>query len=263
MAFIQCGFRSQILDLDMGMNVILPHDHIVWQKQIENGTKKPRVLYLLHGLTDDQTGWQRKTSIERYVEGRDLAVVMPTVHRSFYSNTHTGYPYMDFMALELPRLICSMFNVSDKREDTFIAGLSMGGYGALKLALTFPETYSLVASLSGAVNLAGIKDRLNNPDIPDMMRHDIINAFGEGGAAKDSADDLIYLSRKLAASDLPKPKIMQYCGTEDFLYQDNLIFRDAVTPLGFDYTYGEGPGGHLWNYWDARILDVLSVIWQK
>ena len=261
MAFIQCGFRSQILELDMGMNVILPQDHGAWKSYSKNGTKKPRVLYLLHGLSDDQTGWLRKTSIERYVEGRDLVVVMPTVHRSFYSNTRTGYRYMDFMALELPKLIGEFFNVSDKREDTYIAGLSMGGYGAFKLALTYPEQYSIAASLSGAVNIASIQGNLGNAGIPDITRNDIINAFGKDGAAAGSDDDLIYLARKLAESNSPKPKLIQYCGTEDFLYQDNIIFRDAVSPLGFDYTYGEGKGEHVWSYWDARIQDVLKTIW--
>jgi len=263
MAFLQCGFRSQILDLDMGMNIFLPQDHAAWKSMARNGSGKPRVLYLLHGLTDDQTGWQRKTSIERYIEGRDLAVVMPTVHRSFYSNTKTGYPYMDFMALELPKLVSTFFNVSDKREDTFIAGLSMGGYGAFKLALTYPEQYSLAASLSGAVNIASVRGNLDNQNIPDMMYHDIVNAFGAGGAKKDSADDLMYLARKLSQSASPKPKLMQFCGTEDFLYEDNIIFRDTVRPMGFDYTYSDGEGGHTWSYWDARIQDVLNVIWES
>ena len=101
---------------------------------------------------------------------------------------------------------------------------------------------------------------LDYANIPDMTRRDIINAFGEDGAAAGSDDDLMHLARKLADSALPKPKLIQYCGTEDFLYEDNIIFRDAVAPLEFDFTYGESEGGHTWAYWDARIQDVLSAI---
>jgi S-formylglutathione hydrolase FrmB len=97
------------------------------------------VLYLLHGLSDDDTAWLRRTSIERYVSELGLAVVMPQVHRSFYSDELHGLRYWTFLSDELPQLVDSFFHVSTRREDTFVAGLSMGGYGALKWALRQPS----------------------------------------------------------------------------------------------------------------------------
>jgi S-formylglutathione hydrolase FrmB len=111
------------------------------------------VLYLLHGLSDDHTAWSRYTSIGRYAEAAGLAVVMPAVHRSFYANESAGHRYWDFVSEELPEVVRTFFQVSDRSEDTFVAGLSMGGYGAVRLALTFPGRYAAAASMSGALDI--------------------------------------------------------------------------------------------------------------
>ena len=107
------------------------------------------MLYLLHGLSDDHTAWLRYTSIERYATARGLAVVMPAVHRSFYADEAHGHAYWHFVSEELPAIVAAFFRLSERREDTFVAGLSMGGYGALKLGLHHPERFAAVASLSG------------------------------------------------------------------------------------------------------------------
>ena len=113
------------------------------------------MLYLLHGLSDDHTAWLRYTSIERYATARGLAVVMPAVHRSFYADEAHGHAYWQFVSEELPRIVAAFFRLSERPEDTFVAGLSMGGYGALKLGLHHPERFAAVASLSGAVDVRG------------------------------------------------------------------------------------------------------------
>jgi S-formylglutathione hydrolase FrmB len=137
MALIHCNFFSEVLKLSTSMYVILPQRT---QNQIgmQGTVKKDKhpTLYLLHGLSDDHTIWLRRTSIERYVANLGLAVVMPEVHRSFYTDMVNGYNYWTFISEELPEIARSFFPLSDKREDNFVAGLSMGGYGAFKLALS-------------------------------------------------------------------------------------------------------------------------------
>ena len=146
MALLSWNFHSDTLGISASANVILP------QAAVEKGEKLP-VLYLLHGLSDDHTNWQRRTSIERYADPLGLAVVMPAVNRSFYANMAHGPRYWDFISEELPQLAQSFFPLSDKRADTFVAGLSMGGYGAFKVALSHPDRYAAAASLSGTVDV--------------------------------------------------------------------------------------------------------------
>src|SRR5215210_7925966 len=128
MALLRCDFFSDVLELSTSMTVILPQSTT---GQIgmagRSGSGAPPVLYLLHGLSDDDTIWLRRTSIERYVAPLGLAVVMPQVHRSFYTDMASGWRYWTFLSEELPDLVGSWFQVSQRREDTFVAGLSMGG----------------------------------------------------------------------------------------------------------------------------------------
>jgi S-formylglutathione hydrolase FrmB len=235
------------------MTVILPQNtsNQIGMKGVAKQKKHP-VLYLLHGMSDDHTIWLRRTSIERYVSGMGLAVVMPAVHRSYYADMACGPKYWTFVSEELPRIVQSFFPISDKRQDTFAAGLSMGGFGAFKLALSHPERFAAAASLSGALDTAALYDRWG---APKSKERDAI--FGK--KIKNTDNDLVYLSEKLAKSDKPRPKLFQCCGTEDFLYGDNLKFRDHIEELGtFKLHYEEGPGSHEWGFWDANIQKVLS-----
>ena len=142
MAFLRVDFYSEALGSGTGMNVLLPEAAQGIGFDASAGTGALPVLYLLHGLSDDHTAWMRRTSLERYAASRRLAVVMPCGGRSFYTNEAHGGRYWDFISEELPRAVQSFFPVSRRREDTFAAGLSMGGYGALKLALRHPDRYA-------------------------------------------------------------------------------------------------------------------------
>ena len=137
MPLIHCNFFSHALGMCVSMDVILPLSK--WQSGAQADTAPCPTLYLLHGYSDDHTIWQRRTSIERYVDPLNLAVVMPTVHLSFYTDMAVGLPYWTFLSEEVPYAARSMFNLSAAREDNFAAGLSMGGYGAFKLALARPD----------------------------------------------------------------------------------------------------------------------------
>lgn len=252
MALIHCDFFSQVLGLSTSMTVILPQPAVSTGKPAARQRKHP-TLYLLHGLSDDHTIWQRRTSIERHVEAMGLAVVMPSVHRSFYTDMASGYRYWTFISEELPALARSFFSLSEARQDNFVAGLSMGGYGAFKLALTYPDRYAAAASLSGALDMAQAA-KLGDP----TWQAEIRLIFGPPNRVAGSENDLFYLAKQVAAAKGPKPRLYQWCGTEDFLCADNTRFRNLAQTLNLPLTYEECPGDHQWKYWDQQIQRVLD-----
>ncbi len=256
MALINCDFFSEVLGLSTSMCVILPQNtkNQIGMKGSSSKDKYP-VLYLLHGLSDDHTIWQRRTSIERYVADKGIAVIMPNAGRSFYTDMDHGYNYFTFLTEELPEIARAFFPLSEKREDTFAAGLSMGGYGAFKLALSNPEKFAAAASLSGAVNIAGTT---TNKDNDVVKNSELTNIFGDLGSLKESKHDLMYLADKVSKSKGPKPDLYQCCGTEDFLYKDNITFRDYIKNTSLSLTYEEEPGTHEWGYWDRKIQRVIE-----
>lgn len=257
MALLHTHFFSRTLGLSCSMDVILPEAGQgigMDAAQDQTAGQALPVLYLLHGLSDDHTIWQRRTSIERYAASRRLAVVMPSVHRSFYTDQAHGYRYWTFISEELPQVVRNFFHVSDQREDTFAAGLSMGGYGALKLGLRRPDRYAAVASLSGAVDLSHFIGS-DDPLIAEEGRL----IFGSLSQYLGSDDDLAALAQRTAASGVAKPDIFMACGSGDFLYEHNLAFRPYLEQLGYKVTWREKEGAtHEWGYWDELIVQVLD-----
>lgn len=253
MALIECRFFSEVLGLSTSMTVILPQQtrNQIGMETVQVKEKHP-TLWLLHGMSDDDSIWLRRTSIERYVAPLGIAVVMPQVHRSFYVDMEYGYNYWTFLSEELPQIARSFFPLSEAREDNFVAGLSMGGYGALKWALRQPERFAAAASLSGGVNRA--KPPAQNSPAGFKDYHLV---FGDK-KVEGTENDLFWLIKQADQSVGPKPKIYQCCGTEDFLYEDNVLFRDACRKTNLDFTYEEEPGTHEWGYWDQKIQDVLN-----
>lgn len=257
MAFIQCDFYSKVLGFGTTINVILPGDSKSEQTKISTGEKIGYpTLYLLHGLSDDHTIWGRRSSVERYVRDLNIALVMPDAGRSFYTDMKHGYDYFTFISEELPTIAESFFPLSPKREDRFIAGLSMGGYGALKIALSKPESFAAAASLSGAVDILSIANGLIDEDLTNNLK-EFNNIFGDLDHFTNSPNDLFSLANKSSKLNI-KPKIYLSCGTEDFLYEDNLHFKNHIDKLPFDFTYSEGPGNHHWDYWDPQIRAVID-----
>ena len=249
----EVNFFSETLGLLSSMYVLLP------QRKLKDVTNKRapkyRTLYLLHGHSDDHTAWQRFTSIERYVENLNLAVVMPAVHLSFYDDMAHGGKYWQFISEEVPTLVRDMFSLSSKREDNFVAGLSMGGYGAFKMALTHPERFAAGASLSGALDIRAVVDP-NSERNDKVWLEEMRTVFGDLGKVPGSKHDLFTLAKKASRGSV-KPRLYQCCGTEDELLPDNIHFRDIVRKLPLDLTYEEGPGEHNWAYWDEMIQNVL------
>ncbi|MFA4945261.1 MAG: alpha/beta hydrolase family protein [Lentisphaeria bacterium] len=254
MAWMDCKFFSETLGLSCSMYVLLPQPT---RGQIglagAAGAGRQPVLFLLHGLSDDHTIWLRRTAIERYVAPLGLAVVMPAVDRSFYADMACGgRDYWSFVSEELPALCRGFFPLSARREDNFVAGLSMGGYGAFKLALRHPDRFAAAGSFSGALDMAATWER-NDLQNPRELR----NAFGTPEQFRGSHNDLFALAGRLAAAPGPKPQLYQCCGTEDFLHRDNLAFRDHARKLGLELAYEEEAGTHEWGYWDRKLRRFL------
>ncbi len=213
------------------------------------------VLYLLHGLSDDHTTWVRRTSIERYVAGLPLIVVMPDCQRGWYTDSVSlpTYAFETFIIDDLIEFVDSTFPTRASREGRAIAGLSMGGYGAFKLALKHPDRFCAAASFSGALQI-GKRISNVNEDRDREMR--II--FGEG--VPDSEDVW-----KLAEAVDPKtrPALWFDCGTEDFLIEHNRATHKHFEDLGIPHHYSERPGEHSWALWDEVIQEALGFICEQ
>lgn len=261
MALAHIDFFSEVLGLCCQADVILPQKLQGIGQEGANREGEVPVLWLLHGASDDHTIWQRRTSIERYVAPLGIAVVMPAVQLSFYTNMQYGGRYFDYLTQELPAIMRDFFHFSARREDNFIAGLSMGGYGAFKAALTNPGQYAAAASLSGALDIDALIRRRPKGPAENRAPHqpNLMNLiFGNLKAVKGSQHDLLYLLEKAAEEEVDLPKLYVTCGTEDFLYPDNLTFRGLAQRLGVELTYHEEPGIHEWGFWDRNIQKVLE-----
>ena len=265
MAFFQVNLFSAVLGFPVDVNIFVPtpnSDEVLNNKNSDYFVPgaKFQVLYLLHGAYGDHTDWFRLTSIEKYATIHKLAVVMPAAANSFYQDMETGSAYLTFLTKELPEFVEKMFPISREREDHFVAGLSMGGYGAWKLALTIPEYFSAAASLSGALDLKEIYAQTKEETLSGPFRWNEI--FADPEKIEGSDADLLCLIEKVRAQGLPVPRLYQTVGTEDFIYPANRTMKEHMEKLAekwkLDYTYAEHPGIHDWDFWDTHIQDVLD-----
>jgi putative tributyrin esterase len=223
----------------------------------ENGKlelAKRKVLYLLHGLSEDASAWQRYTCIETIAAAYGIVVVMPSGGRSFYINQPNGQAYFSYLTEELPQFLADVFNLAPRREDTLIAGSSMGGYGAIKAALQHPELYAAAASFSGILSLAVLQLL---PDT-DPRRDEFALLFGDleklVGSEHDPAVWLEHAAEK--TSQLP-PLFISVSRQED-VYLLSGMFHEACQSLGVQSEYHEEDGGHDWLFWDGQIRRFLS-----
>lgn len=245
----QCDFRSSTLNRGVSATVLLPNEEHFPRSA---GDRVP-VVYLLHGRTDDHTAWTRKTALERHGDGHPFAIVMPGADLSFYTNMRHGGAYFSFIAEELPQRMESWFPISGVARHRCIAGLSMGGYGALKVALSQPARWRAAASLSGVLDMA----QFLNSETDPMHRQELDHVFGSEPEISHSEHDLFALLERASLQGDPVPHLHLCCGTEDFLYDHSVRFRDFARRLESPLVYEEGPGAHDWAYWDAVIPSVL------
>lgn len=249
MALIKCDFFSESLGMQTSINVIIPEK--LRKAERKNGFP---VLYLLHGLSDDQNAWINNTRIQQFVQERELIVVMPWAGKSFYTDMKTGDRVFTYITEELPEFVEQMFPVSKQREDKFVAGLSMGGYGAFKIGLALPDKYAAAASLSGALDITYLMNRNNvnlGNELPDAI-------YGLNEMPSQDKDDLFNMIEKHVENGVTLPEMYMICGREDFLYEDNVKFSRHLQNLKVKAKIRWEDGIHDWVFWDKYIEDVLD-----
>ena len=250
MSLINIKFSSGVLKRGTDINVIIPQQTHGYEIGIDSSAHEKsnyKTLILLHGLSDDHTTWIRRTSIERYAAEYGIAIIMPNGDRSFYTDMEYGSKYYTYITEEVPRIAREYLPLSSKREDNFIAGLSMGGYGALKIGMKNPHRFAACAGLSSVADVKSFMEKYA-PDDGKLI-------FGEKGVPE--SEDLFAIAENLNKSTL-KPRIYMGVGTEDFMYEENLRLRDKFKSLDFDFTYRESKGDHCWAFWDEYIRYVLK-----
>jgi len=255
MALIQVNYLSNALVRTVPVNVILPADKVDSKTHgYVQRTKPFKTLYLLHGMFGNYTDWVTNTRVQRWAEERNLAVVMPSGDNMYYVNSLLPFnDYGAFVGEELPAIMRSMFPLSDRREDTFIAGLSMGGFGALRNGFKYADTFSRIGALSSAIT---VLDPNMHPIAGDKA------VFGDlAEAAKtDKNYQVAYaqLKERVAKGEATMPEIYLACGTDDEFITSTRALRDQLTEDGVALTYDEQPGGHEWDFWDAQIKKIID-----
>ena len=250
MALIQVNYMSKALFRIVPINVILPVDRFDADadRYLMDKDHKYKTLYLLHGLLGNYTDWVSQTRIQKWAEEKNLAVVMPSGDNAFYFKSRTPWDdYETFIGEELPEITRRMFPLSDRREDTFIAGLSMGGYGALRNGIVFSDHFSHVAGLSSALHIFDDLSEEANLGLFDNLEE----------ASKTN------LNHKVAAWEMFRnrkeiPRFYMACGRQDDLLKVNMDFRDFLKENGADVTWDEEDAGHDWDFWDSQIRKVLE-----
>lgn len=244
MAFATINYFSQALAKASSFNVVFPAD--------DQAVPRPwAVFYLLHGQSDDHTIWERRTSIERYVAGLPLVVVMPDGYRGWYTNAVNPprYRHEDDLIKDVVGLVDRTFPVRAERAGRAIGGLSMGGYGAVKLGLKHPEMFASVTSHSGALAFprrTTAKAVELSPEFPTVF----------GDHAADGPEDPFALARRVDHGRIPALRFD--CGKDDFLLDDNRSFHRHLESLRVPHEYEEFPGGHDWSYWDAHVREAVA-----
>ena len=259
MALIQVNFVSNALKRTVPLQVILPVDKGDGSGFVNGPEQRYPTLYLLHGLFGNYTDWVSNTRVQMWAEEKNLAVVMPSGDNSFYvDQLGPNNDYGAFIGEELVELTRRMFPLSRRREQTFIGGLSMGGFGALRNGLKYAETFGGIAALSSALHLFEFAP--GDPRREMLMREDACLGDWQQAAASDKnpAVALEELTLRVKAKKAEFPRIYMACGTEDGLLQANRSFRDKLLAAGAPLTSREAPGIHDWNFWDAQLPQVLS-----
>jgi S-formylglutathione hydrolase FrmB len=250
MALLRIDHVPETVKVNLPLNIIIPDPGKMGSVPVAGR----KVLYLLHGLSDDGSAWQRYTAIETIAGLYGLVVVMPSVGRSFYTDQPNGQGYFTYLTDELPRYLKQVFGLSPRREDTLIAGNSMGGYGAFKAAFLHPDLYSAAASLSGVLSLAFIHSYPNDPRRPEFEF-----LFGDVEKLAGSEHDPAAWLERAAARPSNLPRLYMACGRQDDLYPLNIQFHSACQALGIPVEDHEEDGFHDWFFWNTHIQHFLAA----
>lgn len=252
MNFIHCEFPSDTLHAYVPLTVLLP-------KPMSSPLEQPRrrdsypVVYLLHGALESGNNWIYRTDLAELVDQKEIAAVLPSAGNSFYLDEPEGPQYYTYLTEELPEYLGRTFPLSHRREETFIGGLSMGGYGSLYAALRKPRQYSKAFSLSGAMNIRTVASFVSNcgATLPSQLRR--------RRELQNSPYDLFPMVEQ--ANPQALPAMFLACGTEDALIRDNRRMAQVLENRGVPFTYQEASGTHNWAFWRpwlTRAFDFLA-----
>lgn len=261
MAFFDGVIYSKTLQMDTRLAVILPHDsrEARMDAPAQKAAPSQRTLILLHGLSDNAAAWWMRTSIIRYAEAHGIAVLMPQGEKSFYHDMVYGDDYFTYLTQELPSLAAQMFGISVSPEDLMIAGLSMGGYGALRCALSYPEKYCACAAFSSACDLREIAADADVLEQTKGIHHTFEAIFGVPVSVPQESDLFLLAGRN--ASRLQHLQLYMACGRQDFLYSSNVSFSNLMRDIPLKrFLYEEWDGTHEWGFWDKAIRRTLDWI---
>lgn len=218
--------------------------HVILPNEIRD-SQKLQVLWLLHGLGDNGSGWIRKTNLEALTKYTNLAVITPEMNRSFYMNLKNGLPYWDYLTQEVIPEMRKLLPLSLDPKDNFVGGASMGGFGALKLAFTHPDWFSAVVPMSPVVDLTGLPKMM--PDYKVVL---------DGISAQRYLEDL---AESVPASTLKRLRYYYCIGDQDILKSSNDRFvKYLIDDLKLDVNYHTGTGGHDWLYWQKMLPGMLT-----
>ncbi len=259
MAFIQMNLLARSLMRTVPVNVIMPADKMVLPGMPEREEKPYKTLYLLHGIFGNYTDWVCGSRIQRYAEENDLVVVMPSGDNAFYVDQPAANNfYGKFIGEELVALTRKMFPLSRKREDTFIGGLSMGGYGAMRNGLKYSDTFGCIVCLSGALHVEEMAARTKGDGFFIESKSFAEACFGDLSKLLNSDMDPRYLVKQLKQRGKDLPKIYMACGEKDSLLDVNKDMAVFLEKQGADVTFEIGPGAHEWDFWDTYIKKAID-----
>jgi putative tributyrin esterase len=251
-------FHSSSLGRDMHYRVLFPRDY-------EKGGRFP-VLYLLHGLYGDYQNWDTRTGLESYARNLRWLIVMPDADNSWYTNSVTvpADRFEDYIVKDLIAETDDKYRTIRDQHARAIAGLSMGGYAAVKFSLKYPELFGFAGSLSGALNAAE-----NLDDQKAEFREKLLAVFGDRGGSTRRENDVFLLLNNLSLNHpsspnttvpVSRPYLYIACGTSDFFLETNREFIRQLQAKGLAYEYHETPGGHAWDYWDGALKPLLGWV---
>jgi putative tributyrin esterase len=242
---------SKLMARDVAYRVVLPTDYAASKNRYP-------VIYLLHGLTGHYDNWTDKTKLAEFAADYKFIIVTPEGGDGWYTDSATvaNDKYESYIIKELIPEIDSKFRTLSDRDHRMIAGLSMGGYGALKFGLKYPELFSLAGSFSGAIGATDITEKMAGPAIAKSLTA----IFGAEGSDIRATNDVFKMVRDLTPDKLKTtPYIYQSCGTEDFLFQNNRDFQALLIEKKVPHEYREHPGVHDWIFWNDQVREFLQL----
>jgi S-formylglutathione hydrolase FrmB len=248
------NLESKLMGRQMPYRVVLPVSY--WEKE-QSGRAYP-VVYLLHGLTGRFDNWISRTGLAEYTKPMDMIVVTPEGENGWYTDgaAKANDKYESYIVKELIPEIDRRFRTIPDRRGRAIAGLSMGGYGALKFGLKYPDMFALAGSFSGALGAATYP--VAGPNAAALSS--ITNIFGPMDSETRKANDIFRMIRELTPEKTRAlPFLYVDCGTEDFLFQNNRDFIDLLLEKKVPHEFRQLPGGHIWPYWDKQVQEFLRL----